>query len=214
MSVLKPLWRLGRDFPFNFPMALRRFHLRQTLITGNTVVFRGSSTTLYTGWKTAELSSPRPACPMVSSTTSAVRPYRGPGAGRTTPTSSAGPSPAPTMSACRWRAMRWPAAIRAGDYRDGRQEPDHRPRNADLDKAATGVARSAFGLDGQKCSACSRVYVEEKGLRPVRESAGGTDGGARVGNPTDRDTFMGTVIDRVRMRITRSSWKSPGATAR
>ena len=31
---------------------------------------------------------------------------------------------------------------------------------ADLDVAAAGVARSAFGLSGQKCSACSRVYVQ------------------------------------------------------
>ena len=33
-------------------------------------------------------------------------------------------------------------------------------RHANLHDAATGVARSAFGLSGQKCSACSRVYVE------------------------------------------------------
>ena len=31
---------------------------------------------------------------------------------------------------------------------------------ADLDLAAEGVLRSAFGFSGQKCSACSRVYVE------------------------------------------------------
>src|SRR5207244_5981410 len=34
---------------------------------------------------------------------------------------------------------------------------------ADVDKATEGVMRSAFGFSGQKCSACSRVYVE----RPV-----------------------------------------------
>src|SRR5262249_24653657 len=33
-------------------------------------------------------------------------------------------------------------------------------KNADLDAAAEGVARSAYGLSGQKCSACSRVVVE------------------------------------------------------
>ncbi len=36
-------------------------------------------------------------------------------------------------------------------------------RHADLDVAAQGTARSAFGLSGQKCSAASRAYVE----RPV-----------------------------------------------
>src|SRR4029453_6813424 len=32
-------------------------------------------------------------------------------------------------------------------------------RTADLEKASDGVMRSAFGAQGQKCSACSRVYV-------------------------------------------------------
>ena len=31
--------------------------------------------------------------------------------------------------------------------------------SADLEKAADGVLRSAFGAQGQKCSACSRVYM-------------------------------------------------------
>ena len=33
--------------------------------------------------------------------------------------------------------------------------------SADLDAAAEGIARSAFGLSGQKCSACSRAIVED-----------------------------------------------------
>ena len=44
--------------------------------------------------------------------------------------------------------------------------------NADLDKAALGVMRSAFGLTGQKCSACSRVYVDECGQSRVSFQAG------------------------------------------
>ena len=35
-------------------------------------------------------------------------------------------------------------------------------QSADLDKASDGVWRSAFGAQGQKCSACSRVYVHER----------------------------------------------------
>ena len=33
---------------------------------------------------------------------------------------------------------------------------------ADLDAAAAGVAVSAFGFQGQKCSACSRAIVSER----------------------------------------------------
>jgi 1-pyrroline-5-carboxylate dehydrogenase len=68
-------------------------------------------------------------------------------------------------------------------------------RHADLDLAAEGTARSAFGLSGQKCSAASRVYVE----RPVADAFT-----ARLvaraeaitpGDPRDRETYLGPVID-------------------
>src|SRR5437879_12833955 len=42
----------------------------------------------------------------------------------------------------------------------GSKNPAIVTSKADLDKAAEGVVRSAFGYDGQKCSATSRVYVE------------------------------------------------------
>ena len=47
--------------------------------------------------------------------------------------------------------------------------------SADLDKASDGVMRSAFGAQGQKCSACSRVYVAGAGARRVRPPAGRED---------------------------------------
>ena len=37
---------------------------------------------------------------------------------------------------------------------------------ADLDAAASGVVRSAFGFQGQKCSACSRLIVHRGGQGP------------------------------------------------
>ena len=69
-------------------------------------------------------------------------------------------------------------------------------RNADLEDAAGGIVRSAFGLQGQKCSAGSRVFVE----RPVYDALV-----ARVveltqklsiGDPTLQQTFLGPVIDK------------------
>ena len=56
--------------------------------------------------------------------------------------------------------------------------------SADLDAAAEGVMRSAFGLQGQKCSACSRVYVhasvEERFTALLVEKTAGLT----VGDPT------------------------------
>ena len=43
---------------------------------------------------------------------------------------------------------------------------------ADLDDAANGIVAAAFGFQGQKCSACSRVIVHRKVLRrPARRSS-------------------------------------------
>jgi len=45
---------------------------------------------------------------------------------------------------------------------DGRQEFNPVDAIADLDAAVEGVAASAFGFQGQKCSACSRAIVDER----------------------------------------------------
>src|SRR6202012_4567250 len=59
---------------------------------------------------------------------------------------------------------------------------------ADLDVAADGVARSAFGFSGQKCSACSRVYVQRDALEDFTAKLAERAGSLVVGDPTARDT--------------------------
>jgi 1-pyrroline-5-carboxylate dehydrogenase len=68
---------------------------------------------------------------------------------------------------------------------------------ADLDKAAMGVMRSAFGLTGQKCSACSRVFVDEKVKDAfVAKLAALTREKITVGDPTRKVNYMGPIINR------------------
>src|SRR6186997_1081460 len=62
---------------------------------------------------------------------------------------------------------------------------------ADLDEAAEGVMRSAFGFDGQKCSANSRVYVERSVAREFVDRLVEKARGIRTGDPTERDNWMG-----------------------
>src|SRR5262249_4746688 len=73
--------------------------------------------------------------------------------------------------------------------------------SADLDKATDGVMRSAFGAQGQKCSACSRVYVQ-KNVRDefVRVLVEKTKK-IKIGNPLHRDTYMGPVINEDAVKI-------------
>lgn len=67
---------------------------------------------------------------------------------------------------------------------------------ADLELAAQAITYSAFGFQGQKCSACSRAIVVEavydEVLRRVVECARGL----RIGDPVEQQTYMGAVIDR------------------
>ncbi|HZM16323.1 MAG TPA: L-glutamate gamma-semialdehyde dehydrogenase [Candidatus Krumholzibacteria bacterium] len=67
--------------------------------------------------------------------------------------------------------------------------------DADLDQAADGVVASAFGYQGQKCSACSRAIVEKSiyddFLRRLRERAAKI----KVGPPEQQDNWMGPVIN-------------------
>jgi 1-pyrroline-5-carboxylate dehydrogenase len=83
----------------------------------------------------------------------------------------------------------------------GSKNPAIVTSKADLDKAAEGVVRSAFGYDGQKCSATSRVYVE----RGVREDflkilKSKVEKVAVVGDPRQKSTFVGPVIDETAFR--------------
>ena len=78
----------------------------------------------------------------------------------------------------------------------GGKNPTIISKKADLDKAAMGVMRSAFGLQGQKCSACSRVYVHadvkdtfmSKLLEVTRQ--------INVGDPTIKENWMGPVANK------------------
>src|SRR5439155_25709413 len=63
--------------------------------------------------------------------------------------------------------------------------------SADLDAAAEGVTRSAFGLQNQKCSATSRVYVHQRVARALVEKLIEKTKALKLGDPTERDVFFG-----------------------
>ncbi len=67
---------------------------------------------------------------------------------------------------------------------------------ADLDAAAYGIMTSAYGFQGQKCSACSRAIVTDDVYDSVLEKVVAlTREKVTVGDPRDFANFMGPVID-------------------
>jgi len=67
--------------------------------------------------------------------------------------------------------------------------------SADLDKAAVGVMRAAFGYGGQKCSACSRVLVDGRVKDAFVAKLLAETEKIKVGDPTVRDVYLGPVIN-------------------
>jgi 1-pyrroline-5-carboxylate dehydrogenase len=73
---------------------------------------------------------------------------------------------------------------------------------ADLDTAVEGIAVSAFGYQGQKCSACSRAIVVESVYDAFLEKLKARVEQIKVGDPADPETYMGPVInERARRSI-------------
>ena len=71
---------------------------------------------------------------------------------------------------------------------------------ADLDAAVEGVATSAFGYQGQKCSACSRAIVSEKIYDKFVEKLVERVKKIKVGNIEDPANYMGPVINKAAMQ--------------
>jgi 1-pyrroline-5-carboxylate dehydrogenase len=77
----------------------------------------------------------------------------------------------------------------------GGKNPTYVTAKADLDLAADGLARSAFGLQGEKCSACSVAYVERPVYGEFLDRLKAKAEAMQVGNPEDKSVFVGPVID-------------------
>ena len=78
----------------------------------------------------------------------------------------------------------------------GGKNPTIISRNANIEDAALGSVRSSFGLQGQKCSACSRVFIEEPLYEAVTKRMVELTEMLSIGDPTDRQVYMGPVINQ------------------
>jgi 1-pyrroline-5-carboxylate dehydrogenase len=72
--------------------------------------------------------------------------------------------------------------------------------DADLEAALTGTIVSAFGYQGQKCSACSRLIVHEKVYSAFVERLAKKAAEIKVGPSMDASNYMGPVINEHAMK--------------
>ncbi len=195
VSVLRPYGVWAVIAPWNFPMALATGMSAGALVAGNTVVFKPSSESPVLGHEIyrafADAGLPRGVYNLVVGPGSSVGAelQENPGVDGLIFTGSKEVG----MRIYHHFAKDWPKPAIA---EMGGKNPAIITESADLDEAAEGVMRAAFGFDGQKCSACSRVYVDNrvKG-RFLELLAGYVRDRVKVGDPTRKETFMGPVIN-------------------
>jgi 1-pyrroline-5-carboxylate dehydrogenase len=72
--------------------------------------------------------------------------------------------------------------------------------DANLEEAATGIVQSAFGFQGQKCSACSRAIIEAQVYEPMLEKIVAKTAQIKLGDPSDTATAMSAVINEKAFR--------------
>src|SRR5712691_13416553 len=185
-SILKPYGVWAVVAPFNFPLAIAAGMSTGALITGNTVVFKPASDTPFMGLRLAEILRD-------AGVPSGVFNYvTGPGAtvGQElvdnpdvdgfvfTGSRAVGMKALETFTRTRPK----PIITEMGG-----KNPAIITASADLDKAAAGVMRAAFGYGGQKCSACSRVLVDEHVKEAFVAKLLSETEKIKVGDPTVRD---------------------------
>jgi len=88
-------------------------------------------------------------------------------------------------------------------------------QSADVDAVASAVVRAGFEYQGQKCSACSRVYVPRSRWSELKEKLRSMVSMIKVGDVRDFRNFMNAVIDEASfdntMRYIEIAKKSPDA---
>ena len=193
-SVLRPFGVFGVVGPFNFPVALVTGMAAGALVAGNTVVLKPSEQTPRSGALVAEAFA---AAGLPENVVGLV--HGGAETGRTL-AEGALDGVVFTGSAEVGRALgrryQEGAYARPAITEMGGKNPAIVAASADVDAAAEGIAASAYGFSGQKCSACSRaIAVGDEAYEALVAALALRARELAVGDPAERDAFTGPVID-------------------
>jgi 1-pyrroline-5-carboxylate dehydrogenase len=195
-SVLRPYGVWLVISPFNFPAALTGGPAGAALVTGNTIVMKPATDTPYVVRLLAD-------CFRDAGLPEGVFNYvTGPGSTLGQALIDSPEVDGVTFTGSFDVGMRIYRDFAGGSYprptilEMGGKNPAIVSRHADVERAAVGIVRSAFGLQGQKCSACSRVYVEEPLYDILVDRVVELTEKLAIGDPTDRAVYTGPVVNK------------------
>ncbi len=202
-EILRPYGVFGVIAPFNFPLALTVGMTAAALLAGNTVVVKPSEEAPWTAALLAEAlfagELPPGVCNLLQG---------GPATGRAL---AAAPVDGIAFTGSAAVGREIARKLVDGPYARpaltemGGKNPAVVTTCADLDAAAEGLARAAFGLSGQKCSACSRAIVFDGVHDELLERLCAFTASLPVGDPSERESFLGPVVNEQAHRRFRES---------
>lgn len=192
-SVMRPFGVWAAICPFNFPVAITTGMIVGALITGNTVVLKPSSPVPLPVYMVARLlhraGVQEDALNFISASGSVV------GNALITNPDVSGivftGSKAVGYDILRNSVVNHPRPVIA---EMGGKNPIIVTSKANLDWALEGAVRSAFGFGGQKCSACSRLYVQDDIYDEFVEKLAERVRSLKIGDPSQKENYLGPVI--------------------
>jgi 1-pyrroline-5-carboxylate dehydrogenase len=195
-SVLKPYGVWAVISPFNFPLALAAGPVAAALVAGNTVVLKPSSDAPWSGYLLIkyflDAGAPAGAANLVTGPgrSAGMELVKNPDVDGITFTGSYDVG---FHQVYRNFAASFPKPV---VVEMGGKNPAIVSRKADIDSAAQGVMRSAFGMGGQKCSACSRVYVQREVYDEFVDVLVEKTKTLKIGDPLNREVFLGPLVNQ------------------
>ncbi len=193
MSIREPIGVAGLITPWNFPMAIPCWKMMPALISGNTVVLKPASDTPGCALLLVELLEQAGLPPGVVNLVT--------GAGDTAGMGLVESPDVPVISFTGSSATGKRIAEVAGrrlkrlSLELGGKNAIVVLEDADLDLAVEGILWSAFGTTGQRCTACSRVVVQETVADALLQRLVDRASALRLGSGLDPLTQVGPLIN-------------------
>lgn len=194
MSVLKPYGVWGIIAPFNFPSAIAIGMTTGALLTGNTAVLKPASAAPLSSFFFVEELIDKIPCGAVNFVTG-----DGTIVGKALIES-------PHINGIAFTGSQNVGFSGIKKFTEssskpfiaemGGKNPVIVTKDANLNKAAEGVMRAAFGYGGQKCSACSRVYVQKDVVDEFMQKLLEKTKALQIGKPWKIESFAGPVINK------------------
>lgn len=193
MSVREPIGVAGIVTPWNFPIAIPCWKTMPALVTGNTVVLKPASDTPHCATLLVELMAEAGFPPGVVNLVT--------GSGEEVGEALVESPDVRVISFTGSSANGKRIAERAGrrlkrvSLELGGKNAIVVMADADLDLAADGILWSAFGTTGQRCTACSRVIVEERVREPLLARLVDRAARLRLGDGLADGTDVGPLVN-------------------